>query len=121
MYPNVFALAAADSTVTGLLGTNPIRFWPFGHAPQNETRPYAVHQLLYGTPENTLSCVPSIDNYGIQIDSYATTVTAARSVAEALRDSLEGDSYMVAHNGETWEQATGLWRVSLTFEFLTTR
>lgn len=116
-YPPIFTIAAGSSNVTSLLGTNPTRLWPFGFAPQNEERPYAVHQLIYGTPENTLSCPADIDLVGLQIDSYAKNVTASRSVSEALREALEPHSYVVALNGEFWEQNTGLYRVSITLEF----
>lgn len=122
MYPQVFQIAAADAGVTGVLGSNPVRFWPFGKAPQNETRPYAVHQLVYGNPDNSLSCTPSVDLFGIQIDAYAKSVTDARNVAEALRDAFEATyNHVVSWNGEDWEQATGLYRVSFTVEFWTER
>jgi hypothetical protein len=125
VYPPVFSIAAADLSVRALLldadGTT-LRFWPFGHAPQNEQRPYAMHQLVYGNPDNSLSCVPSEDLAGIQVDCYAKTVTAARQVAVALRDAFEATyNHMTAHNGEDWEPATGLYRVSMTFEFWTVR
>lgn len=126
MYPPVFTLATASSAVTALLGTSPTRFWPFGEAPgPNESGygvPYAVHQLVYGTPSNTLSCVPSVDNFGIQIDVYAKGVTDARNVAAALRDAFEeSHNHVVGWNGESWEPATGLYRVSFTVEFWTPR
>lgn len=74
-----------SAAVLAVLGTNPTRLWPFGRAPQNEARPYAVHQLVYGTPDNSLSCVPTEDNFGIQIDAYAKTVTAARRCRSPAR------------------------------------
>lgn len=120
-YPPVFALAAGSTEVTDLLGAAPTRFWPFGTAPQNEARPYAYHQLIYGTPENTLNCPPATDNVGIQIDAYAKTVTDARNVGEALRQAMEPAGYVVGLNGEFWEQNTGLYRVSFTVEFWTDR
>lgn len=121
MYPPIFAIAAADTAVQAALGTDPVRFWPFGLAPQDETRPYAVHQLVYGSPENTLACAPASDNFGVQVDAYAKTVTSARAVAAALRDALEPHAYITAWNGESWESATGLYRVSFTVEFQTDR
>lgn len=121
-YPPVFQIAIANPAVVGILGSSPTRFWPFGQAPQNEARPYAVHQLVYGTPDNSLSCVPREDNYGIQIDAYAKTVTAVRDVADALRDAFEETyNHVVAYNGEDWEPATGLWRSSFTVEFWSER
>lgn len=121
MYPDIFAIAAADAGVTAALGPNPVRFWPFGLAPQDETRPYALHQLVYGSPENTLSCTPASDTFGVQVDAYAKNVTAARAVAAALRDAFEPHAYITAWNGESWEPATGLYRVSFTVEFQTDR
>lgn len=122
MYPDVFGIAASSPAVVSALGSNPTRFWPFGTAPQNEQRPYAVHQLAYGTPENTLSCPPNTDLFGVQVDAYARSVTEARTVGAALRDAFEGaGNHVTAWNGESWEQATGLWRVSMTVEFWTDR
>lgn len=115
-YPPLQQIAANDPDVTALLGVTPTRLWPFGLAPQNEPMPYAVHQLVYGTPENTLACPPSVDNLGIQLDTYAKTVTDTRAVAEALRRAFEEIGYVVALNGEFWEPATGLWRSSFTLE-----
>lgn len=121
-YPPVFTLAAGSAAVTALLGTNPVRVWPFGMAPQNETRPYAVHQLIYGSPENSMSCAPDIDNTGIQLDAFAKTASEAREVANALRDAFEAaHNQVVAWNGETKDVPTGLFRVSMTVEFWTNR
>ena len=121
MYPPVFEYAAANAGATALLGSNPTRFWPFANAPQpNATGyaiPYAVHQLVYGTPENTLGCTPTTDNVGIQVDAYGNSVTQARSVLTALRDAFEPYGYVVSYNGETWEADTGLYRASFTVEF----
>lgn len=126
MYPDIFPLASGSPAVTALLGLNPTRFWPFDIAPQpgqqNYGVPYATHQLVYGNPDNSLSCIPSEDLSGIQVDCYGTTASQARSVAEALRDAIEADyNHVVAHNGESWDQPSGLYRVSFTAEFWTER
>lgn len=121
MYPDLFAYAVASPAVVAVLGSSPTRFWPFGVAPQDETRPYAVHQLVYGSPENTLSCTPETDSFGIQIDAYARSVSEARAVAAALRDAMEPHGYITAWNGEFWEPGTGLYRVGFTVEFMTER
>ena len=121
MYPPIFEYTAASPAVTGFLGSAPTRFWPFGLAPQPGSTgyalPYAVHQLVYGTPENTLGCTPTTDNVGIQVDAYGKSVTEARAVLTALRDAFEPYGYITAYNGETWEADTGLYRASLTAEF----
>ena len=121
MYPPIFEYAAASPAVTALLGSAPTRLWPFANAPQpNATGyalPYAVHQLVYGSPENTLGCTPTTDNIGIQVDAYGKSVTEVRAVLTALRDAFEPYGYITAYNGETREADTGLYRASLTAEF----
>lgn len=122
MFAPVFQVATASAQVLAVLGSGPTRFWPFGHVPQNEARPYAVWQTVYGNPDNSLSCVPSEDLFGVQVDAYAKTASGARQVAEALRDAFEAQFYPVtSYNGEDWEQNSGLFRVSFTVEFWTER
>lgn len=120
-YPAVFAYAKASSAVTTLLGTNPTRFWAFDIAPSptepGYALPYSTHQLVYGSPENTLSCPAGTDLIGIQIDAYAKTASGARAVAEALRSAMEPHGYVVSLLGEEWEQATDLYRTGFTVEF----
>jgi hypothetical protein len=99
-----------------------MRLWPFGYAEQNSPRPYAVWQVIYGNPENSLSCIPDMDLFGCQFDCYAKTVTDARAVAAALRDSFEESyNHVVSWNGELWDQPTGLYRVSFSADFWTPR
>lgn len=122
MYPPVFEIAKQSAAVLSALGSTPTRLWPFAIAPQPGGQgygvPYAVHQLVYGAPVNTLGCIPQADNFGIQIDVYAKTATSAREAAATLRDAYEAShNPVVAWNGEDWEQATGLYRVSFTVEF----
>ena len=123
MFPPVFEVADASAAVRAELDSgDAMRLWPFGKARQKETRPYAVWQVVYGNPSNSLSCIPSEDLYGCQIDTYAKTASESRKVAEVLRDAYEASFYpVVSYNGEDWEQATGLYRDSLTVEFWTER
>lgn len=122
MNPDLFTIATASPAVLALLGSNPTRLWPAGRAPQNQARPYAVHQVIYGTPENSLSCPATLDNVGIQVDAYAPELGDARAVARALRDAIETAGFhVVALNGETWEANTGLYRVSFTAELWVTQ
>jgi uncharacterized protein DUF3168 len=124
-YPAVFQYAKASPEVTALLGSVVTRFWPFDIAPSpdedNYTLPYSTHQRVYGSPDNTLSCPPSADLQGIQIDAYAATASGARAVVEALRDAMEPHGYVVSLLGDEWEQATGLYRSGFTVEFWTQR
>ncbi|MGY4876507.1 DUF3168 domain-containing protein [Vreelandella aquamarina] len=87
--PPLFAVCAANAGVTALLGDGPMRLYPFGDAPENVAKPYAVYQVLNGVPENYLDDPPDIDQWLIQVDIYAGSVSSAQAVQKALRRALE--------------------------------
>lgn len=124
-YPAVFTYASASTAVKALIGSSPVRFWPFDLAPgpgkAGYALPYATHQAVYGTPENTLSCAPTTDLIGIQIDTYAATASQARSVSEALRQAMESHGYVVSLGDEQWDEPSGLYRTIFTAEFFVDR
>jgi len=121
MFPNIFQYVSASNPVKAVLGSNPIRFWPFARAPQKGgvgyALPYAVWQSPYGTPENYINNLPDIDNLGVQIDVYGDSVDSSRAAAIALRNSLEPYGHVVSYNGEEKDSTTGLYRVGFTVEF----
>lgn len=117
LYTYVFGLISNSVQVTSIIGANPVRMWKFGHVPQKQTRPYVSYQRIYGNPDNSLSCVPKEDLAGFQVDCYGTTADGAEELADAVRDTLEGSyTYLVGENGDDWDQPTGLYRVSRTYE-----
>lgn len=121
-YPDIFGIVAGDSTCTGLLGTDPVRFWPFGQAPQNEERPYAVHQLVSATPAGNVSGPSCVDAVSVQVDAYARDVAGARSVANAIAAAIDNYRGIVSSwNGEQIDQPTGLYRVIFTCDFFSKR
>jgi len=120
MNPPIFTIAAAASTVTALLGADPVRFFPFGEAPDVTEMPYAVWQTVSGSPENYLAGVPSIDSWLVQVDIYAKRGTTARTVAEALRDAIESEAYITAWRGER-KEGDNIFQYSFDVEFLTER
>jgi hypothetical protein len=120
VYPPVFAIVAADVGVQAALGTNPVRFFPFSQAPDDVTMPYAVWQTVSGSPENYLAGLPDIDGWMVQVDVYAETGRAARTAAQALRDAIEPEAYIVAWRGESKED-DGIFRYSFDVGFLTQR
>ena len=120
MNPPIFTIVSADSGVTALLGTDPVRFFPFGQAPDETDMPYAVWQIVSGSPENHLNDVPNIDSWLVQVDVYAMRGSTARTVAEALRDAIEPEAYITAWRGESKEY-DNVFRYSFDVEFLTGR
>lgn len=121
MFPPIFQVAAADPGVTALLGTGPVRFYPFGTAPEGVTLPYAVWQLVAGSPENYLAGRPDIDGFTLQIDVYAATGSSARAVGKALRDAIELNAYIVRWGGESRDNETNRYRLSFDVDWLTPR
>lgn len=121
MYPPVFAIAAAESAVRTALGTSPVRFFPFGNAPEGVALPYAVWQVVGGEPENYLGSLPDIDSCLTQVDVYAKTGSTARDCALALRNALEPHAHIVSWRGESRDQMTGNFRYSFDINFFTAR
>lgn len=110
MNPPVFETCKASSAVTALLGTNPTRLYQFGVAPQNASMPYAVWQVVGGSPANLINQTPDIDSYTVQIDVYANDAKTARSAALALRGAIEKTANVVFYGGENIDPETGAFR-----------
>lgn len=121
MFPPIFQVAAADPDVTALLGTAPVRLWPFGEAPEGAALPYAVWQLISGSPENYLAGRPDIDGFSLQVDVYAATGASARTVGAALRDAIELSAHITRWGGESKDEATGRYRLSFDCDWFVHR
>lgn len=131
MFPDIFAIVAADGSIQSLIGNgspdNPVRFWAFGEAPRDENGnvaggvPYATWQIITGVPQNYLDKTPDLDSHSIQIDVYGESMSSVRELAQALRDCLEHHAHITSWNGEWRDFPTNLYRVTFTIEFLTQR
>ena len=125
MTPPIFTTISASAAVKVLLGSSPVRFYPFDLAPQPGTSfyslPYAVWQIVTGMPENYLGEVPDVDRYTIQIDVYGKTSTEVRSVVEALRDAIEPHAYVTRWGNESTDPETGLNRYGFDVDWHVTR
>jgi hypothetical protein len=117
MFPPIFQVCAAAAGVTALLGAGPTRLYPFGEAPQGVALPYAVWQSIGGMPENYISGLPDMDSFSLQIDVYATTVTAARNAAEALRDAIEPHAHITRWGGDGTDPDTKHKRYSFDLDW----
>lgn len=117
----IFAICAAASGVTSLMGTGPVRLYPFGEAPEGVQLPYAVWQQIGGAPENLLGERPELDTYSLQVDVYAATGSSARAVTQALRDAIELHAYITRWGGESRDAETGRYRSSFDVDWLVPR
>lgn len=105
----LFPLLNASTPVKALLGSNPLRVYPWGEAPQNPTKPYAVYSVYSGIPENYLGNVPDIDNHGTQIDIYANTGVSCSACYVAIRDAIEGTNHVTSFQTPTLDPDTKLY------------
>ena len=121
MIPPVFSILNASSAVKALLGTSPLRVFPWGEAPQTTKKPYATYIVYNGQPENTHGESPEMDALSTQVDVWAESVSSCASVAEAIRDELEPYAHMTNFSSAAPEEETGLFRQRMDFDFFETR
>lgn len=121
MYAPIFAVCAADSAVTALLGVSPVRIYPFGEAPEGVTKPYMVWQAVGGSPESYLAQRPDIDGFSLQIDVFGLCVTQTRDVAKAIRDAIELKANVVRWGGDSHDPRTKTYRYSFDVDWLVPR
>lgn len=121
MIPPVFELCSADLGVTAIFGENPLRIFPFGEAPKDTERPYAVWQTINGLPENLLDDVPEVDFFTVQIDVYGESSEQVLEAAEAIRDAIEREAYVTAWYSTTKDQETNDYRFPFSADFIVER
>lgn len=117
MNPAIFPILNANSAVKAVLGSSPLRFYPWGRAPQNVAKPYATYNVYNGNPENYMDRVPDIDNKGTQIDLYATTSESAEDVFIAIRNALEPYAHMTSFATPLLDEETNLYTGRMEFDF----
>jgi hypothetical protein len=121
MMPPVFELLNASSAVQALLGSSPLRVFPFGEAPEKTPYPYVTYQIIIGEPQNHLNQLPKNDKLGTQIDIWGDTADSALDVASVVRDALEPHAHMIGTGSTTRDPDTKSYRVRLDFDFFKER
>lgn len=117
MNPSLFTILNNNPAVKALLGTSPLRVYPFGQVDQNTPKPYAAYSVYNGNPENYLGEVPDIDNMGTQVDVYAQTGVSASACAKAIRDAIEPFAHMTSFSTPARDAQTQLYSCRLEFDF----
>lgn len=121
MLPQVFPLLRDNVAVTALIGSNPVRAYRHGTAPQSVVAPYVTWFVVTGNPENTLEDLPRIDRYEVQVDCWSentgTGGTQVENLAEAVRNAIEPSAHMTAVVANTRDQETQRYRIGLQFTF----
>lgn len=121
MYPPIFSISSSSAAVKAILGSDPVRVYPFGNAPEDVALPYAVWQTIAGLPENYITNTPDVDGFLLQVDVYGETVSSARNGAEVLRDALEPYAHIVSWRGDGRDKTTMHYKYSFDINFITAR
>lgn len=121
MIAPVFSVCAASPAVTALLGTAPLRLYPFGLQDDAVVYPYVVWQNISGSPENYLAQRPDVDSFTLQVDAYANTVDEVLAVAAALRDAIEPHARITRWGDQTRDNDTRRYRYSFDVDWIVPR
>ncbi|PTV57975.1 DUF3168 domain-containing protein [Pseudomonas putida] len=122
MTPPIVQACLQSPAVTELLGTGTgMRLYSFGEAEQGVAKPYAVWQIVSGSPENYLAGRPDLDSVTLQVDVYAATGDAARKVRDAIRDAVELDAYVTRWGVEGRDPETKNYRASFDVDWMVHR
>jgi len=115
----VFALLSASSSVTTLIGTDPVRAFPSGRMTQGQPVPAVTWQVISGQPESYLAERAGMDYFRVQVDCWANTNAGANELAVAVREALEdgANNVLESFNPDDYEPETERHRVSFDFSF----
>lgn len=121
MMPPLYPIAKADAQVLALLGGPDPRLYPFGEAPAGVQTPYAVYQVVGGSPENYLTDRADSDHTTLQVDVYAYAQDQAMAVAGALRSAIERDCVVTSIRAHGRDAETRNWRVGFDSDWFVDR
>lgn len=120
----IYAVAKQSPDVLALLGGPEPRLYPWGWNDDGTlpvVYPYAVFQVVGGSPENYLEGRPDADGVTLQVDIYARTAASARAVQTALRDAIELDCYITSWRGESRDPDTKSYRIGFDCDWIVQR
>ncbi|EAA6647964.1 MULTISPECIES: tail completion protein gp17 [Enterobacteriaceae] len=122
MIAPIFPVCASSPEVTALLGSNPVRIYPFGIQDDNVVYPYAVWQNLPGGgPENYLNQRPDADKFSLQVDVYADTADEAMLAAQAIIYAIELKANIVRYGPQDRDESTLKYRYSFDVDWIVNR
>ena len=122
MIAPIFPVCASSPEVNSILGSNPVRIYPFGIQDDNVVYRYAVWQNLPGGgPENYLNQRPDADKFSLQIDVYADTADEATLAAQAIIYAIELKANIVRYGPQGRDESTLKYRYSFDVDWIVNR
>lgn len=118
MLTDLFTILNADTQVKLLMGSNPLRVYPYGTKLGDTPRkPYALYGVFNATPYNYLASRSDVDLSGVQIDIYAETSVSAVNCYNAIRSSVESLAYVTSYSTPDIDIEDGLHHVRMEVDF----
>lgn len=117
MLPKVYPLLYISDLIP-LIGD---RIYRHGDAPEGVQTPYVTWFVVSGVPENALDDLPLVDSYTVQVDVWSDDDAEVEQVAKAVRDAIEPFHVMTGMTGNSQDDTTMRYRISMTFGFWTDR
>jgi hypothetical protein len=110
----IYQHLSTSATVVNQVGT---RIYPLV-ASQNPTTPYCTYQRISGSGEYHTQGYATLERVRIQIDSYSTGYTAAKTIAAGIKTAMEsatGYSVVEYTDMDLFESDVTLFRVMQDF------
>lgn len=118
MLPNVAALVKDDAAVSALVGAGTdCRIYRHGRAPQGVAYPYLTWFVVAGSPDNTLSNLPTSDATRIQINVFSKDDAEVESLAKAVRDAIEPQHDLELVAVDDFDSETQTYHFAMIFSF----
>lgn len=115
-----FDLCQASPDVVDLFGSDPVRIYPGGEAPQGVATPFATFQDIFGDPESYLAGRPDADTFVLLINVYADTQEQLRLATEAIIRAIECHCTMTL-GPRFKDPETRKYRVNIDADFINCR
>lgn len=120
MLPLVLPVLNVPAVLT-LVGTDPVRIYRHGSAPQGTAAPYITWFSVAGQPYDQISGSPCGDFDAVQIDSWAVDDAQVEVLAGAVRDALDAAGIANRLVIDQREPATKLYRIGIEADFISSR
>ena len=119
MVPLIQVILQESQAVRAHLG-DPIRVWP-KRAPQDAAYPYAVWEVVGGSPTQMLSESPPADGWRVRLTVWGKSLTQANNAAVAIRDEVERRGSLEGYNPTPDDDDTGAAGISFDVRLLQLR
>lgn len=119
MVPLIQVILQESQAVRAQLG-DPIRLWP-KRAPQDAAYPYAVWEVVGGSPTQMVSEPPPADGWRVRMTVWGKNATQANDAAVSIREEVERRGSLEGYNPTPDDDDTGSFGISFDVRLLQLR